>query len=682
MAGRQRAPGSASDTIDQFSPDRGKINVTATSRRSSAAGKPLFLPRPCRGWSATGRFLSSRFDFDGLTVSCESPRIIEPRRATPDRDDGHARRHAGNVKALSRRHESECERFDRMTAAEQVPLLGDLLMRIADTRTLWLAAMRLVENGEKAPGPNKQKLKTLLKRNPKGVRAELRQLRRAILDGTYRPGSVREVEIPKSSGRGVRMIAVANWQDQVVQRAIVDILQPLLDSGFEDLSYGFRPGRSLAEAKARVAAIAEHDGMSVVITADIRNAFDNVPQRQLLERLRKKLPENVVNLIGTVISTNNTGQRGVPQGGPLSPLLLNVYLDAYVDKKWQERHPECPMTRVADDILILCESMEQAQTCYRKLHGLVRTAGMSLKGCLETDTSNLAAGETAEWLGTTINLRGEKLVFGIPDKYWRRLRTHLEHLLAEADGPALVRGCLQGVMDQLGPCYKGANKSELFRQLANIAHQLRIPEIPQKQSLTQAWRKSAARYLVTYELWRNLLSGENSTGNRPGQGSATGQLPRSESTEKTPEREQPAYAVGAGVQLPHGIGGWGYAIRRLGQSRAELSLVIETGLTTEKARERGRRAARDVLESITDVGPLADQAQDNVASPPDLNEEESIPQISVLDFASVAGQLTRACRPRRERAQATHAPLDRPLIAVLPTYIAVAPNCPPHGPSG
>jgi hypothetical protein len=188
--------------------------------------------------------------------------------------------------------------------------------------------------------------------------------------------------------------------------------------------------------------------------------------------------------------------------------------------------------------------------------------------------------------------------------------------------------------------------------------------------------------LVTYELWRNLLSEENSTGNRSGQGSAAGQPPRSDATEKTPEREQPAYAVGAGVQLPHGIGGWGYAIRRLGQSRAQLSLVIETGLTAERVRKRGRRAARDVLESITGVSPLADQAPDNVASPPDLNEEESIPQISVLDFASVAGQLTRACRPRRERAQATHGTLDRPLIAFQPAYIEVDPDCSRHGPSG
>lgn len=142
--------------------------------------------------------------------------------------------------------------------------------------------------------------------------------------------------------------------------------------------------------------------------------------------------------------------------------------------------------------------------------------------------------------------------------------------------------------------------------------------------------------------------------------------------------------MGAGFPLPHGIGCWGSAIRRLGQSRAELSLVIETGLTTEKACERDRRAARDVLESITDVSLAADRAPDNVASPPpDQNEEEIIPQISVPDYASVVGHLKRACRPRRERARATHAPpLDRSLIAVLPTYIEVDPDCSLQGPSG
>lgn len=612
-------------------------------------------------------------------MSCDSFRTPELRIATPGRDSGHARSHTGLGDALSRRHARECERYGRMAAAEQSTLLDDLLMRIADTRTLVLAAQRLAENGEKAAGPNRQQLKTLLEQNPKRVRAELRRLARELREGTYRPGPTREVEIPKSSGRGTRTIAVANWQDQVVQRAIVDILQPLLDPGFEDFSYGFRPKRALTDAKARAAALVETLERPVVITADVQNAFDNIPHRQLFETLRKKLPEDVVRLIETVATANRPGQRGVPQGGPLSPLLLNVYLDSFVDKKWQ--HPECPMIRVADDILILCQDREQAQTCYRNLHGLVRTAGMKLKGRPETDISDLAAGDTADWLGTTLTWRNKKLVYGIPDRYWKRLKQHLKHLLTEADGPALIWDCLQAVLVQLGPCYKGADKSEVYRHMAKITHELGMPEVRLTGNLKRVWRKSSARYLTMYELWKNRQP-ISPTEIDSGQGSAAGQPTRSNATDKTPDREHPTSTVGASVQRPHGIGCRGTATTRPGPSQATLLQVFDTGLNATTTRERGRRAAGDVLASLTGGRTAAQPAPDNLPPPPDQNPEETVSPKTLPDFATVARQLKRTCRPRRYRRPAKPDALQRSLLSVLPACLAAESDGSLPGPSG
>ncbi len=122
-------------------------------------------------------------------------------------------KHDGKSDDFLRRHDVECSRYDRATKTERYRFARDFVNRIADTRNLWNAVKKFAAHGEKAPGPNGQRLNQKLQKDEKWVRAELRRLSKQILDGTYIPGPARQLRIPKSSGRGTRPIEVLNWQD-------------------------------------------------------------------------------------------------------------------------------------------------------------------------------------------------------------------------------------------------------------------------------------------------------------------------------------------------------------------------------------------------------------------------------------------------------------------------------------
>ena len=170
-------------------------------------------------------------------------------------------------------------------------------------------------------------------------------LRKTILDTTYRPGRDRRVPIPKASGHGTRTLLIQSIIDRLVQRAIVQTVQPYLDPTFDEQSYGYRPGCDRQQALARAERLALSANTWVWLTEDLKDAFNQVPQRRLLDVVRHRLPnEGIVRLIEHVVLTD-TG-RGLRQGGCLSPLLLNLYLDHHLDRRWRMRHPDLSLLRV------------------------------------------------------------------------------------------------------------------------------------------------------------------------------------------------------------------------------------------------------------------------------------------------------------------------------------------------
>lgn len=227
------------------------------------------------------------------------------------------------------------------------PKQPDLIERMLERGNL-LKALQAVEANRGAAGADGMEVKQL--------RAYLREHwaenREQILNGTYEPRPVRRVDIPKPGG-GTRMLGIPTVLDRFIQQAIHQILSPLWEEGFSAHSYGFRPGRSAAQA---VKAAQGHirSGKRWVVDVDLEKFFDRVNHDVLMARVARKVRDRrMLKLIRRYLESGIMQQglveprnEGTPQGGPLSPLLSNILLDD-LDKELEKRgHRFC---RYADD---------------------------------------------------------------------------------------------------------------------------------------------------------------------------------------------------------------------------------------------------------------------------------------------------------------------------------------------
>jgi RNA-directed DNA polymerase len=323
-----------------------------------------------------------------------------------------------------------------------------------------------------------------------------RDTRDEIRNGTYEPGPERIRLIPKGPGRGKRCLILQSIFDRVVQRAVVEIVQPLVDPQFDAASFGFRPKRSTLHALAAANRLFDKERRSVWVTADIADAFQRVPINRLLDVARKYLfADDLVHFIGTVLS--NSKIPGLRQGGPLSPLLLNLFLDHHLDRKWRAKHPDVPLIRYADDILLLCKSVEQAKKAHRALSKLLLPTGMLLKSTVSNGVRTLTPKSPAIWMGFAIQKLAGKLRFGFTDDAYYDLSRALAEMHERSNSPVRAYQSILGWISQIGPCYLNVNRRGLYGQIRETAGQLAFDEIPSFEEVERLSQRAYAR-------WRKL----------------------------------------------------------------------------------------------------------------------------------------------------------------------------------
>jgi RNA-directed DNA polymerase len=257
------------------------------------------------------------------------------------------------------------------------------------------------------------------------LQAHWERIRAKLLDGTYVPSPVRKVEIPKPSG-GMRMLGIPTVQDRFIQQMLLQALTPIFDPMFSGSSYGFRPGRNAQDA-VRAAQKYAQEGRDWVVDIDITRFFDHVNHDILMGRIGKVIRDKrVLGLIGQFLRRGamvegivTVSAEGTPQGGPLSPLLANIYLDV-LDKELDQRgHSYC---RYADDCNIYVSSQAAAE---RTLASIQDWIEKRLRLKVNTAKSGMGRVWERKFLGFRLN---RKLQIGIAPESMARFKAKVREL--------------------------------------------------------------------------------------------------------------------------------------------------------------------------------------------------------------------------------------------------------------
>jgi group II intron reverse transcriptase/maturase len=304
-------------------------------------------------------------------------------------------------------------------------------------------AFQQVASNRGAPGPDRQSVGEVREH----LADVLLELRRELLAGSYQPGDIRRVWISKVGG-GHRGLGIPNVVDRIVQQAVHQVLVPHYEPTFHASSHGFRPGRSCHTAITEARQYLE-DGYEWVVDLDLESFFDRVHHQRLMARLEQKvidprlltlihrmLKAKVVMPDGVVVST----EEGVPQGGPLSPLLSNIVLDE-LDQELERRGHR--FVRYADDCNIYVRGERSGK---RVMESIKRFIERKLRLKVNTKKSAVSRPEKRHFVGFRLlrEPRNGTVQVLLSDRSRRRIADRIRELTPRTWGQSL-RACITQV---------------------------------------------------------------------------------------------------------------------------------------------------------------------------------------------------------------------------------------------
>jgi group II intron reverse transcriptase/maturase len=294
-------------------------------------------------------------------------------------------------------------------------------------------AYQKVKRNKGAGGVDKMEMDELLEH----LKTHREEILTSLLTGSYKPYPVKRVEIPKENGK-TRKLGIPTLRDRVVQQAILQVLSPIYEKQFVETSYGFRPNRGCHDALKKCQEYA-NQGYWYVIDIDLEKFFDTVNQSMLMEILSRLIKDNrVLSLIQKFLNAGIMDRGmfirsdvGVPQGGPISPLLANIMLNE-LDQKLEEWGYR--FVRYADDLMIFTKSKRAGQRQFQRVSKFIEG---KLKLKINKEKTSITRLNQIKYLGYGFYRIKGKCRFRVHPKSITKLKDKLRETTGRSNGMSI-----------------------------------------------------------------------------------------------------------------------------------------------------------------------------------------------------------------------------------------------------